>query len=308
MEEEEKKPTVDAEVFKSPNIHSADGEELDIAARQDGPETSAPTVDGVPIAEEDIKFRAENIKKHDDRELFVKIEGAEKRARQAQRDKKKQEDALIKRLHTAANERKKAHKKAKNEQKAAKRKATRQAIHHKVKKTAKHIYRFRFLILALIIIAIGFVVVKTVVIPAIEAQKVAEQKAAEDKAVEDGKTPMVKVFMATVGKDLSKDELEEIVESNVSDPGVFYQESTSEGLIDHRKGGTEAILFETYVKNGITYAHNFMFTNTVNEKSVHIYEIRENTYIYAYDGVPEEIEGLDATMRRYVLMASGKED
>lgn len=303
MEEEEKKTTGDAEVFKSPNIHSADGEELDIAARQDGPETSAPTVDGVPIAEEDIEFRAENIKKHDDRELFVKIEGAEKRARQAQRDKKKQEDALIKHLHAAANERKKARKKAKNEQKAAKRKATRQAIHHKVKKTAKHIYRFRFLILALIIIAIGFVVVKTVVVPAIEAQKVAEQKAAEDKAVEDGKTPMIKIFSNVAGRELHKKDLEEIVKNE--DPNLEISYWGLSGLVHPEGGGAETVKFIIRTESGDTVLSGFEYHNYIDNEQISI-SGAEDSYYYRRGDVFEHANDVNYLIRKYILNANGR--
>ena len=87
MEESGTKPLDNGDVFKSPNIRSADGEELDVPAKMDGAETATPTVDGIPIAEEDIKFRAENIQKHDDSKMFVKIEGAEKSATRRKKTK-----------------------------------------------------------------------------------------------------------------------------------------------------------------------------------------------------------------------------
>ena len=84
MEESNKKQGGNSgDVFESPNIRNAEGESMSVPTNLDGPETSAPAVDGIPIAEENIKFRTKDIKRHDDSKLFVKVEGAEKRAREA---------------------------------------------------------------------------------------------------------------------------------------------------------------------------------------------------------------------------------
>jgi len=81
-----------ADNFSSPNIKGQDTNpnietsyEEDVVAAPEKVE-----IDGIPIAEDEIKFRSENIKKKDDSKLFVNVEGAAKRAREAER-KKEQE-------------------------------------------------------------------------------------------------------------------------------------------------------------------------------------------------------------------------
>lgn len=105
---------------ESPNIESATGEPIVFDFTPEEPDdTSKSAVDGIPIDEKDIEFHAKDIKKKDDSKLFVKVEGAEKLARQKERAAKKKDDELIKRLQTAANKRKKEYKDAENEKKAA---------------------------------------------------------------------------------------------------------------------------------------------------------------------------------------------
>ena len=105
---------------ESPNIESATGEPIVFDfTPEELDDTSESAVDGIPIDEKDIEFHAKDIKKKDDSKLFVKVEGAEKLARQKERAAKKKDDELIKRLQTAANKRKKEYKDAENEKKAA---------------------------------------------------------------------------------------------------------------------------------------------------------------------------------------------
>ena len=105
---------------ESPNIESATGEPIVFDfTPEELDDTSESAVDGIPIDEKDIEFHAKDIKKKDDSKLFVKVEGAEKLARQKERAAKKKDDELINRLQTAANKRKKEYKDAENEKKAA---------------------------------------------------------------------------------------------------------------------------------------------------------------------------------------------
>ena len=98
---------------ESPNIESATGEPIVFDFTPEEPDdTSKSAVDGIPIDEKDIEFHAKDIKKKDDSKLFVKVEGAERLARQKERAAKKKDDELIKRLQTAANKRKKEYKDA----------------------------------------------------------------------------------------------------------------------------------------------------------------------------------------------------
>ena len=74
-------------LFGSPNISTAseDDEELiDPEAKkaaEEQRERETVDIDGVPIADKDIKFKAEDIKKKDKMNYFVNVEGAEERAK-----------------------------------------------------------------------------------------------------------------------------------------------------------------------------------------------------------------------------------
>ncbi len=301
MEESGTKSLDNGDVFKSPNIRSADGEELDVPAKMDGAETATPTVDGIPIAEEDIKFRAENIQKHDDSKMFVKIEGAEKRARQAERDKKKKDEELIKKLHAAANERKKQHRKAKSEKRAAKRRATRQVIHGKIKIIAKFLYRLRFLFLALAIILVGIIITTTLIVPTINEQRAIEQKANEDKIVAENRTPIIEIYTKVAGKEFSKKELEDLIKKENSSLKIDYMHNSGFILGDNE---SETIKFVIDKQGGDTKLNDFIYYNYVNEQDITISGGAGSYYCIHGDQI-ENFENLEDLIRKYILDAKG---
>ncbi len=102
-------------LFGSPNISTAseDDEELiDPEAKkaaEEQRERETVDIDGVPIADKDIKFKAEDIKKKDKMNYFVNVEGAEERAKAAAKKKEAEKRA--------------AEKKAEDEKKATERQA-----------------------------------------------------------------------------------------------------------------------------------------------------------------------------------------
>ncbi len=301
MKESGTKPLDNGDVFKSPNIRSADGEELDVPAKMDGAETATPTVDGIPIAEEDIKFRAENIQKHDDSKMFVKIEGAEKRARQAERDKKKKDEELIKKLHAAASERKKQHRKAKSEKRAAKRRATRQVIHGKIKIIAKFLYRLRFLFLALAIILVGIIITTNFIVPTINEQRAIEQKANEDKIVAENRTPIIEIYTKVAGKEFSKKELEDLIKKENSSLKIDYMFSSGFILGDDE---SETIKFIIDKQEGDIKLNDFTYYNYVNEQNI-IINGGAGSYYYIHGDQIENFENLEDLIRKYILDAKG---
>lgn len=104
--------------YVSPNITSATGESLVIS--NEPPEkleqdVEKVDVDGIPIDEKDIEFRAKNIKKKNDGELFVNVEGAEKRAREAERKRRQEDQRVIKELAEKARNKKESNKRHERE-------------------------------------------------------------------------------------------------------------------------------------------------------------------------------------------------
>ena len=109
--------------FNSPNIKSAADEIIEEPqiseeeARRKAKETVA--IDGIPIDEKDIKFRAKDIKEADTGKLFVKVEGAEERKKAIIRDMEKQKAELVRKEENQE-------KQARHDERRAKNKATRE--------------------------------------------------------------------------------------------------------------------------------------------------------------------------------------
>lgn len=80
----------------SPNITSAadEAQEVDKEA-EERRKRETVDIDGVPIDEKDIEFHSSKINKKDTKELFVNVEGAEKRAREAEHKKHLEERRRI---------------------------------------------------------------------------------------------------------------------------------------------------------------------------------------------------------------------
>ena len=107
--------------FDSPNISSAADEEqqaIDVAA-EERKKAETVDIDGIPIEEKELQFKAEDIKKKGKTEYFVNVEGAEERKREAAKKAKEEAEAAARK----AQEEKAAADKAAAEQAAAEAKA-----------------------------------------------------------------------------------------------------------------------------------------------------------------------------------------
>ena len=103
----------------SPNISSAADEEQQVidAAAEEQKKAETVDIDGVPIEEKDLQFKAEDIKKKGKTEYFVNVEGAEERKKEAARKAKEEAEAAAKKAkeEKAAAEKAAAEAKAKTE-------------------------------------------------------------------------------------------------------------------------------------------------------------------------------------------------
>jgi len=107
--------------FDSPNISSAADEEQQVidAAAEEQKKAETVDIDGVPIEEKELQFKAEDIKKKGKTEYFVNVEGAEERKKEAAKKAKEEAEAAARK----AKEEKAAADKAAAEQAAAEAKA-----------------------------------------------------------------------------------------------------------------------------------------------------------------------------------------
>ncbi len=264
----------DKEKGSSPNIKGADVDLSFLPSVENEKTQEEKTVeaDGIPIAEEDIKFRSKDIKKKDEGELFVKIEGANRIDREKKRAAKKKDEELTKRLLRAADEKKKAYKKVEDDKKAAKHKAKSWIRQYKTKKVLKVVHKLRFALIALVIVITGVIVTYTVILPKIEAEKLAEQKIANAKLIEENRTDMLKIYAELVGKQLTDMEVEEVAKKITKDAIIISSGDHGDIYIN---GTGEMIRFA--IEKGKTT--NFTYNELVGETNLYI-TISDGTVIY----------------------------
>lgn len=105
MEDESKKTGEGVSPKSSPNIKGSDVDLSFLPSSNEEVEKKT-IVDGIPIDEKDIKYRAKDIKDKDKSGLFIKVEGAKRIAKKKEREAKKKDEDLLKRLLDAENEKK----------------------------------------------------------------------------------------------------------------------------------------------------------------------------------------------------------
>ena len=203
--------------FDSPNITSAADEVMEMIDAEKAARKKAETVeiDGVPIDEKEVKFKAEDIKKKGKTEYFVNVEGAEQRKREAQRRAKLEaeeakkrakadDERVINELHKKAEQRKRENReveqKAKAEdnrvigelhKKAEKRKKENRAAKRKERNKKLRNFFFKgwhkFVTIGVVLTAIACVVIFAV-IPYFQSEadrKEQEEIAKSDKEMEE---------------------------------------------------------------------------------------------------------------------------
>ncbi len=279
----------------SPNIKNADVDLSFLPSVEEEKSKDKKNVeaDGIPIAEEDIEYRSKDIKKKDDSELFVKIEGAKKIAKKKEHEAKKKDEELTKRLLHAADEKKKAYKKVEDDKKAAKHKAKSWIRKYKAKKVWKVVYKFRFLLIILAVIATGITVTYTVILPTIEANKIAERKATEAQLIENYRTDMLKIFAALAGKNITSTEVEEIAQ-NITRNAIII-DGGDHGDI-YINGTSEMIRF-ALAKGKTT---NFTYSEFVDETNLYI-TLSDGVYIYFNGSEIIEYSAVDEAIEAHIL-------
>lgn len=136
--------------FDSPNFESAD-DRADVASVdaevEECKKRETVAIDGIPIDDENVKFRAEDIKKKKKQEYFVNVEGAEKRAREAAKQARAEQIAEEKELkaEAAAEEKAKKEKELVEKKKDQDLKKTLLGKAHQRRKENKKVARSEFL-------------------------------------------------------------------------------------------------------------------------------------------------------------------
>lgn len=166
--------------INSPNIKSAADEVVaepqlsEEEARRKAKETVA--IDGIPIDEKDIKFRAKDIKEADTGKLFVKVEGAEERKKALIRDMEKQKAELIHKEEELKRQTARTERKAKS---SVRRQTRRKKIADTFWVGKKKIVTILVAVFVLVLAIGGPLLWRDVIAPAIEVKK--EQKSHDER-------------------------------------------------------------------------------------------------------------------------------
>lgn len=316
--------------FDSPNITSAADEVMEMIDAEKAARKKAETVeiDGVPIDEKEVKFKAEDIKKKGKTEYFVNVEGAEQRKREAQRRAKLEaeeakrrakadDERVINELHKKAEQRKREnraveekakaednrvigelHKKAekrKKENRAAARKE-RAAKRKKFFQKNKKLFKIILIAIVALVVAAGIAVAVYFILnpPPTEGEK---------SRREEG------VFLEQTIRDF--DEVYEYYDSHPENTGDAYTGACkiAEEIIasakDNKTKYSYILQYSSFIKSKtkdydhvIDLINNHMDVAETDVQKFHFYSILETAYIELeqYDKANEYqklMEGLD---------------
>ena len=296
MEEKKKGSRRIRYLSKTPNIKSSNDEPLILGDHE--PDALTHTTNEIQAKEANLEFRSEDIKQKDDSKLFVKVEGADRIAREKERAAKKKDDELIKRLQTAANKRKK-------ENRAAKRKASKLVRDYKLKEIWTQIVRFRILIMFVISLAILIptaLVIFHNVQKVVEQQRAVNERTAQEKLIKDNYTDMLKIYTQLAGTEKTKEEVNTIVEAFEGDIAAYYLDKT-EGLIVHDDGGLDSIRFSINRSNKQIIVYNFYFNDIIDDNRISIYG-SEDSYHFVYNGNDQKYDNINDAIKSYILKTS----
>ena len=273
-------------ITDSPNIsvNTNDLNELreTISANSENPEATKPTAE----QQTEMKFRSADISHPDGKNLMVNIEGSQKRKIEEKKKKKKDRQEAEKRKKTEEHKRKHDAQIIKRNKRI-----------NNLKTFAQKIWKLKFVFLGIILIITAIVLIVKVVIPLAGKIETETKKAAEEKIITEEKTTMIEIYKELTGKEFTKEELEEIVNSKNSGLTVIY--AGESGNISVIEGDTESIKF-SISQDGQDTISNFYYFNYVDDIEVMIFGSGSN-YHYNYGEELKDFSSADETINEYIL-------
>ncbi|MBP5656845.1 hypothetical protein J6X15_04675 [Candidatus Saccharibacteria bacterium] len=294
MEDSDKRTEGGIDFSESPNIvPHQDEEHHSDDSNNDKPKE--PTTDGIPFAEEDIKFHSKTIADKEKKDLFVNVD--KKAVRELERAKKKQENATARKLQEIEAEKNRKIKRAENERKNVERKAAIEARTNKEKQLINKIWARRKIILIAIFAILLILVIIFLVIPNIKGKIESDEKIATEKIVAENKTDMIKIFEKITGTEIALKDLKKTISEISKDALIDNYQKSGEIYIN---GTTERITFTTVTKNGIKYANNFVYKQVTDNGEIQI--IKSEDMYYYFDGEDTiEYVSLEELINNHIL-------
>ena len=247
-----------------------------------------------------LSFTSEDIEKREKTNYFVRVEGAEKRAKAAERFEQKQKEARLKDVLKSSDEIRSDNSKKLREKEAKELKETKNARHqYRMGKIREKIGKNRKKIM-LIFVAIALVVAATIVVPIIVGNI---QQAEKDDFIQKNKTSMQDIYMQIADGEYSVDELKAKIKELNSDAIVETYDLSNSGEIWTRNS-IDKIIFLVEDEKGKSIASDYSYHDYIDGDEVQIHKNGDD-YIYIgradkrkYDTVKEAIE-------QYVIEKSG---
>ncbi len=285
----------DASVSSNPEL-------MDAPIEDNGINFDAVTDSNMATNEEkDYSFSSKDISKHKKTEFFTNVEGAEKRAKKAERDKLKQERRSRKKILREASETKKNELRERNQNEAKKnREVKRIREAYRIEKFRGFIWRYK----ALIILVVTTVTLTTLAVIFVPKIIDGVGRAHKEQLVAENKTDMMKVFIEIAGKEYEKTEFDNVVKG-ISDKLMisYYAEA---GVITAEDSEDE-IGFNTAEENDKTMVSSFGFSGQESDKFIEIVPSEEG-FSY-YEERQEKYSGtIDDMINKLILKRSGASD
>ena len=249
------------------------------------------------IKEEDVRFYSDKIKSGND--MFVRVEGGERRKRAAKRrEERERKEAL--REAKMAEKREGASGLVGESEKALKKEQRRLAKEQRKQKRSerwgkilgwfkKHWYIFAGLVVIAAIVG-GVFLVSNIV-----ADMQAKQAAAEkEQFIQENKTDVQRVFVEVAGKELTKEKIDKIVEKYNGTVAVEYY---AQAVSIHAKDSYLESVISPLATNAKSYGA-FYYSNYIGSDNVFIYK-RENGYEYYHEG-SHAFENFDDALEAYL--------
>lgn len=240
----------------------------------------------------ELNFSSEDIAKRQKGKFFVRVAGAEKRARAEKRKKEKEARERIK----EASKKQSNTETAKNKQDADRLRETKRVrSHQRLNAFSQAVKRAKFIIIGAIA-AIALVIVAIIVVPIIAGNI---QQAEKDDFIQKNKTGLQDIYMQIADGNYSVDELKAKVKELNSDAVIEAYELTGSGEIWIRDN-IDRIKFSFVTENGKQMIDDCEYHDTIDGSDVYVYKSGDK-YSYVSADKDDEYDSVKEAMEQYIL-------
>lgn len=250
-------------------------------------------------ASDSISFSSKDISKREKAKFFVNVEGAEKRAKKAEKERLKKERQSRKAMLKEASKTKKAEIAERNAAEAKKnREVKRIRDKYRLEKFRGFVWRYK----AIIIISASVIAIAVLAIIFVPMVISNINQAQEEAFINENKTDMMKIFEMVAGKKYEKSEFETTVKKINDKIQTEYFEDEGEISLE---GTGDTIEFSMIDMNGATIIGSFGFRGVVNGTRMAIMQ-DGNEYVYYENGEKRSSGTAEELLKEVINQRGGK--